>query len=294
MTLFLHQTLNTLRKCAALCHLKNGGVNIVTQCTGGQYKFVGFSDEVMDNDIFQLLWNIVLPVCAVSAILLCLLITPTARLKLKAWTAIPTPAPYFQPLFSDYKGNFQDWLVSHGNHGDVLKTEELLKIDSLTEAKPLKEAERYSSEFECHSTQCQSLCIGPGEEDRCMGGPVDAPAPATVGQSDMPVSLPLLKASFAKIFGSQSLDPADTIEGDSGCEDPTPSLDSCWPQGTLNIEPEGVCFSEDYCTLSDSHNGLIPTVVFRPAACSKENDVPPSDNSHNSLGSSLDVDGVES
>ncbi|KAJ8402471.1 hypothetical protein AAFF_G00365540 [Aldrovandia affinis] len=245
-----------------------------------------------DLDALRNLWNITLPVCAVVGILLCFFFSPTVRLRIKTWSVIPTPAPFFQPLFNTYKGNFQSWVMSQGNLGDLVKIEGLLEIDTLIEAKPLKEEESYSLIPAFHPIPCQTPYVGPGHLDWCMGNRGDNPGPTPEGWPNTPLSLPLQKVSFAEMFGSQSLDLAIAGEGDSGCEDLTPSLDSCWPKGMLNIEPENACFSEDYCTLSDSHNGLIPRAVFRPA-CDKENKGPCSDSSRNGLGSHADVGGVE-
>ncbi|KAG7459937.1 hypothetical protein MATL_G00215880 [Megalops atlanticus] len=238
-------------------------------------------------DGFKPLGQVVCAVCVVAGVLLCLFFSPKARLRMKAWSEVPTPAPYFQPLYKNYSGNFQSWLVSQGSLREPFKMDELLKIDALIEAKPLKDEETFLTPT-IHLMQCQPPYVGPGNKD--WGADIFGSAPED--HPPTPVSLSALRTSFGEIFGSRSLDMGDGSEGDSGCEDLTHSLDISWPKGNLSMEPESVCFSEDYCTLSDSHNGLIPRAVLKPT-WSKTSEGPCPEISPDADSSEMDV-GAES
>ncbi|XP_069036932.1 interleukin-21 receptor-like [Lepisosteus oculatus] len=216
------------------------------------------------------IWQIALSLAAVAVIASCLYCTLPARIWIKSCTSVPTPAPFFQPLYSHYKGDFQKWLLSQGLQGDLIKMEEVLKIDMLIDAKPIKKEESCFL-AEPSETICQVTYVNPHCKDKntlVMWNDDSMHNQAEVLSDNTGSGSPLfLKASFDEMFSSLSLDSSGMMECDSGCEDPTQSLDSSWPHTTLSFEvstePESLCYSDDYCTLSDTHNGLVPTRVVK-------------------------------
>ncbi|KAG7492007.1 hypothetical protein MATL_G00010020 [Megalops atlanticus] len=167
----------------------------------------------MNADVFLFIGSLALPVCVMAGLLFFLCLSPSIRLKIKSCSKVPTPAAYFQTLYSHYDGDFQSWLVSSGNLGEPFKIEEVLKIDTLTEATPVDDEDKFLS-LAFYQTQCQPAYVNP----------------------------------------------CGTNRDDSGCEDPIRSVDSSWPHdAVLSFEAESMAYSEDYCTLSDTHIDLIPT-----------------------------------
>ncbi|KAI1896200.1 hypothetical protein AGOR_G00092360 [Albula goreensis] len=174
--------------------------------------------------------------CVIAGLLAFLCFRPNARCRIKANSDIPTPAPYFHPLYSNYNGDFQSWLVSQGNLGQPVLIEETLKIETLIESPPIDDKDGFVPP-PLHQTQLQHTYAN----HRTM---------AERGSST-------LKSSF-KMFSALSLDQTGTSGDDSGCEDLIHSPTNSWPPSvTAFLEPESMCFSEDYCTLSDTHNDLI-------------------------------------
>ncbi|XP_048846951.1 interleukin 21 receptor, tandem duplicate 2 [Brienomyrus brachyistius] len=185
----------------------------------------------------------------------------TARQKLKAFSKIPTPAPYFQPLYKIYKGNFQNWLVHPSYMGDC-KMDELLKIDTLIEAKPISNEESFQP-LPPHFPRCQAPYVCYDDKDCTVCDQNDCPS------SPEPPSVQKINMDDMQNIQSQDL-------SDTDCKDLTFSLDSNESQGIPSKELESPGYHDDYCTLSDTPNGLVPTVMVtkiseksREAECSQ-------------------------
>ncbi|KAJ8253512.1 hypothetical protein COCON_G00201240 [Conger conger] len=190
---------------------------------------------VRDWEKITFLWNIVLPMCVIAGILLCFFFSPTVRLKIKVWSVIPTPAPYFQPLFTSYKGNFRSWLVSQGGPEEPLKMEDVQEIDRVREAQPLQGEESCPPAPAPHS--CPTPYVTPGDDGWCMGSP--APSPTLRDPPDTLLPLSLLKVCLAEIFGSQSLGLVLAVPNN----ELVPGI----------LKPS---------TLTDSHNELVPKTLI--------------------------------
>ncbi|KAJ8250872.1 hypothetical protein GJAV_G00214180 [Gymnothorax javanicus] len=182
--------------------------------------------QVTQED-WKFLWNVVLPVCAVVAILTCVTLCPIARSKTKVWSLTPTPAPYFQPLYSHYKGNFRSWLVSQDGPVEPIRMEEEQKIDKVTEALPLQEAESCQVTPTSQSILPPTLYITLGNEDQYRGSPSPKP---TLRDTPLPLHL-------GEMFHCQTL----------GLENCTCESSSWDPK---HIRRESLPTRLDYCTLS--------------------------------------------
>ncbi|XP_066545714.1 interleukin 21 receptor, tandem duplicate 2 isoform X1 [Amia ocellicauda] len=243
-----------------------------------------------EPDFLMMFLQIILPLAIVAAVLLFLYFTVPARLGMISFRKVPTPAPFFQPLYSNYKGNFRNWLLSDGLSGESFRRDEDLKIDTLIEARPINKVESGFLTWAPPSAVCPITYVKPNCKDGSLCGDKspDHDWPEMLLVTDGPCSPhpAFLKASFEEMFGSLPLDAAEATELDSGCVDLTQSLDSSWPSPALSFElpaePESVCYSDEYCTLSDTHNGLVPTKRGKPAIKSGEQDMgspPPSEGS---------------
>ncbi|KAM6951007.1 interleukin-21 receptor [Aplochiton taeniatus] len=78
-------------------------------------------------------WRLITPLCVLIPLLICLVCFP---IKLRKHIFIPTPEPYFQSLYSDYHGDFKSWVVTSTQGKDLLRIEETMQIDTLTETMP--------------------------------------------------------------------------------------------------------------------------------------------------------------
>ncbi|KAK6476208.1 interleukin-21 receptor-like isoform X1 [Huso huso] len=221
------------------------------------------------SDIIVIIGSIVIPLLLAAVILVSLYFNLPTRFKCVLFTKIPTPEPFFQPLYNNHKGNFRNWL---SNHRDPLRKEGL-KIDSLAQTKQTKTEDsfflRTQEEVLNHITYVKPIhrewsCPAKhGNGDDCKGTQEVASDIVSSTLAALPKSL----QSYDEMFSSLSLDLAGVTDSDSGCDDMTRSPDSSWQHATFSFdlppEPESLCYSDDYCTLSDTNNGLIPTTMIR-------------------------------
>ncbi|MGH0140515.1 UNVERIFIED_CONTAM: hypothetical protein FKN15_037249 [Acipenser sinensis] len=222
------------------------------------------------SDIIVIIGSIVIPLILAAVILVSLYFNLPTRFKCVLFTKIPTPEPFFQPLYSNHKGNFRNWL-SH--QGDPLRKEEELTFDSLVQTKQAKTEDSFflctQEEVLNHITYIKPIyrewsCPAKhGNGDDCKGTQEVVSDIASSPLAALPKSL----QSYDEMFSALSLDLAGVTDSDSGCDDMTRSPDSSWQQATFSFElppePESLCYSDDYCTLSDTNNGLIPTKMIR-------------------------------
>ncbi|MGH0173457.1 UNVERIFIED_CONTAM: hypothetical protein FKN15_008453 [Acipenser sinensis] len=164
----------------------------------------------------------------------------------------------------------ENWL-SH--QGDPLRKEEELTFDSLVQTKQAKTEDSFflctQEEVLNHITYIKPIyrewsCPAKhGNGDDCKGTQEVVSDIASSPLAALPKSL----QSYDEMFSALSLDLAGVTDSDSGCDDMTRSPDSSWQQATFSFElppePESLCYSDDYCTLSDTNNGLIPTKMIR-------------------------------
>ncbi|KAJ8399800.1 hypothetical protein AAFF_G00405300 [Aldrovandia affinis] len=187
-------------------------------------------------DVFLFIGSFFFLACLLAGVLVFLCFRPAVRCRIKPHSSVPTPVPYFQSLYSNYNGDFQSWLVSRGNMGEQLKMQETLKIETLIKTTPIDTEDRFLPP-PIYQTQFQHTYINP-----CGN------------------ACSVAEQSSFKMFSSFSVDQMGTSEDDSGCQDLIYSPTSSWPHRAMtSFEPESMCYSEDYCTLSDTHNDLMFT-----------------------------------
>ncbi|XP_056142842.1 interleukin-21 receptor-like [Lampris incognitus] len=209
------------------------------------------------------------PLVFVVGVLLFAIYSPGTRMKIKSLLHVPTPAPFFQPLFQEYRGNLQEWLSSQGHVISTCRMEDFLIADSVIIASTpiLKDREAYQSLPEMSTTlpvliQGQSSYVGlPG---------IDFPSNHTKGNCPEDTSYTQLPCSamefgFEDVVTASSLptDFLDTSHADSGCgcEEVTENPEFSLLSGPQHPSPQ--CFQDDYCILNKTAEGLTPVLVPR-------------------------------
>ncbi|KAM4624505.1 interleukin-21 receptor [Polymixia lowei] len=173
--------------------------------------------------------KVIVPVCMLAPFLILLCYAPFTKLKKSAF--IPTPAPYFSSLYTDYQGDFKSWVLTPSNEADLLRTEQTLQIDTLTKSANILEEDLAAL-----------LHRGAGEEGpRCSvfdaasyASPLGVPYAMTPGPPQSPPTSPVKSLSLS----SES----ESTVGDSGC----------WFCSDISLEKDAPWYSNEYCTLSDS------------------------------------------
>ncbi|KAE8284357.1 Interleukin-9 receptor [Larimichthys crocea] len=173
---------------------------------------------------------VLIPICVTVPLLLLLCYAPVKRWKQRAF--IPTPAPYFQTLYSDCQGDFKSWVITQENTADMLKAEQTLQIDVLTKLQDVHEEVEKESQPEFHHQLMEgstySNIIDPGCDTSLLGIPyaVSTMSPLAQGSS-------LKSLTLSSLAGSPA-------EGDSGC----------WLCSHTSLERDPPFYCNEYCTLS--------------------------------------------
>ncbi|XP_047465040.1 interleukin-21 receptor [Mugil cephalus] len=188
-----------------------------------------------------------------SALLVC-------YVHVKKWREsvfIPTPAPYFQTLYSDCQGDFKSWVVAREQAAeDMLKAEETLQVDALMKCVDVQEEGRplqfpHQPMEGSGYTNLTSLA----RDNALLGFPYAVSTMAPLSAQER-----LLK-SLSLEFGS--------CDGDSGC----------WLSSDTFMERDPPWYCNEYCTLSAfqqsgsttaQHQGSFPTKSFSTEAIGVE------------------------
>ncbi|MCJ8746481.1 hypothetical protein PDJAM_G00142270 [Pangasius djambal] len=188
-----------------------------------------------------------------------MLLFPVARMKIKKITWVETPAPYIPPLSQTAQGHFQFWLSK--GHVQQIYSEEISKIDVITENTDRQQRQEHTSDI---YSQCHTPYVGPLME---VWTPCQMPDTRITANNpcndldflpdDCNVEETLFCLSMAK-----------AVEGFVSLDDLEPSLEICKPSEPLTVPENPACFTQNYCTLTETAIGLIPTfcnVQFVPS-----------------------------
>lgn len=172
-----------------------------------------------------LLLKFALLMCLVVGALMFLYIL-IKRIKIEMYFHVPSPAPFFQPLFTDYKGSLKNWLASEGTLMSIHKIEEPQAADTLI----IEDNTIQEDQHLCATTKTQlqepSPYVGHSVMD-CLS-PV-----TTVG------SCSTLRFSFEGNGPSSTYNTTATSKCDSGCKDLVISASQI-PFGESHLSPR-VC-----------------------------------------------------
>ncbi|XP_031699622.1 interleukin-21 receptor [Anarrhichthys ocellatus] len=163
--------------------------------------------ELSSNTFVSGLGKTLIPLCVLVPFVLLFCYTPIKKWRQSAF--IPTPAPYFHTLYSDFQGDFKSWVVTQENTADMLKAEETLQIDNLTECQVVEEEEE-ESQLQFHHQLMEggmySNITDPGCDTLLLGIPytvITMVPPSSAGSSHQSLTL--------------SSQPGSPAQGDSGC-----------------------------------------------------------------------------
>ncbi|KAK5922047.1 hypothetical protein CgunFtcFv8_019352 [Champsocephalus gunnari] len=224
------------------------------------------AEEEQDNTLVILIKSLV-PLCVAVGVMLFLLYSPTARMKIKTLSHTPSPAPFFQPLFQQHGGNLQEWLSPKGKYVLAYKTEEILTTDDvIVVPKPItKEPEEnvdyHNPTVHLTFTQGHSSYVGlPGVHE--ASPPLTMIYPGDMSYTQLPSSVWGLGVGEKEVASSPPEDFLNISCADSGCEDPTQSPECSLPNSPVEDIPP-LCYCNDYCILNKTAEGFAPVLVSR-------------------------------
>ncbi|XP_060713289.1 interleukin 21 receptor, tandem duplicate 2 isoform X2 [Tachysurus vachellii] len=186
--------------------------------------------------------KIVILVCLAVG-LLSLLLFPVARMKIKQISWVETPSPYVSPI----NQTTQFWLSK--GHMQYIYSEEISTIDVITENTARQQQQEHSSVVYSQSLtpyvsplkEVWPLCLMPDSHVAANSAFTD---PDFLPE-DNDVEKFLLSLSAAE--GCVSLD------------DLEPSLETSKSSEASSLPVSPVCFTQSYCTLTNTEFGLVPT-----------------------------------
>ncbi|XP_027031981.2 interleukin 21 receptor, tandem duplicate 2 [Tachysurus fulvidraco] len=198
--------------------------------------------------------KIVIPICFTVG-LLSLLLFPGARMKIKQISWVETPAPYVSPI----NQTAQFWLSK--GHMQYIYSEEISTIDVITENTARQQLQERSSVV---NSQCLTPYVSPLKEvwPPCLMPDSHTDANGAFTDHDF---LPE-DNDVEKFLLSLS-----TAEGCVSLDDLEPSLDTSKSSEASSFPVNPVCFTQNYCTLTNTEFGLVPT--FCRAQCAPSLDL---------------------
>ncbi|KAL6457253.1 hypothetical protein MHYP_G00342160 [Metynnis hypsauchen] len=212
-----------------------------------------------------------LPSTVVMVILICLavavtflLLYPVARMKIKDIIWVATPSPNFQSLLQNHQGNIKDWVPK--SQVQQIYSEEISTIDMITEITAVeRDQEKISS---MHFTpQYQTPYVGPSTEVWAPLQKSDTHSVASIPCKDLDF-LPEELAVEEPMLCLTMFEPI-AVEGFLSMDDLELGHEELEPIETLTVTPKPACFTQNgftqnYCTLTNTPIGLIPTFITGP------------------------------
>ncbi|XP_051988532.1 interleukin 21 receptor, tandem duplicate 2 [Xyrauchen texanus] len=216
--------------------------------------------KTIQKDQSNQVGRIAIGMCLMLGFLILLLSVPVARMKIKEIAWVPTPATYFQPLYQQYQGNFQCWVLAKSPIEDICVMEEFSTIDKIAEAKTT--LQDCGEKTDVHpSAQYYTPYVGPTAPIWAPFQMADVCSDTSIPCEELSLSceeLPdqvddLIKWLSTACWSGDVLSLKDsvlTLESSESCgSSEAPAI----------INPTSVCFKQDYCTLTDTPQGPVPT-----------------------------------
>ncbi|XP_030014322.1 interleukin-21 receptor-like [Sphaeramia orbicularis] len=215
------------------------------------------------------------PVLVVVGVLLMVFYCPTTRLKIQALAYTPSPAPFFQPLFQQHDGNLKEWISPQGKFLVKYKTDDISMaevVDVVPRAitkTPVEEEQDLQDPpvTPLVFTQCPSSYVGlPGTHE--APPPLPVICPVNTSYTQLPCSLwGFTAVEEEEVEVEDDLSPKDFLDissADSGCsfEDSTRSPECSLPSSPAHAPPPP-CYCDDYYTLKQTENGVVPVLVSK-------------------------------
>uniref|UniRef100_A0A8C1Y3B0 Interleukin 21 receptor, tandem duplicate 2 n=1 Tax=Cyprinus carpio TaxID=7962 RepID=A0A8C1Y3B0_CYPCA len=197
---------------------------------------------------------------SVVGLLILLMAIPAARFKMNKILWVPTPATYFQPLYQNYQGNFQCWVLAKSPLHDFHFMEDFSKIDKISEViTTLQDQVEKTGMYP--TAQCHTPYVGPTAEVWAPCQMPDTRSETSISCEDFSLFCEELPDKVGNLI--QSLNVA-CLSGDVlSVKDSALSLecleDCEASEAPVIINPVPVCFKQDYCTLTNTLTGHAPT-----------------------------------
>ncbi|XP_067859859.1 uncharacterized protein [Heptranchias perlo] len=241
-------------------------------------SFLSFKAEGSPSEPSSLLFVVLAPLSLAVIIFISLYFRIPSRVVSKVWIHIPNPATFFQPLYSEHNGNFQEWihnnqLTSHHNpSGGSVQELRVVKQPREGDAvvvilNPQVEAVSNISYLKPIPTNHMSPLNPDSDKHNFDLGAMYVKSDHLTESNNSFYSTSVLEYCDGKVSSSISGSGGLLLsEGQHGaeswplCEDPAyAGLLSTVPQ-----EPDaGYSYSDEYCTLShsDTSHGLVPAKI---------------------------------
>ncbi|XP_056097727.1 interleukin 21 receptor, tandem duplicate 2 [Rhinichthys klamathensis goyatoka] len=191
-----------------------------------------------------------------------LILLPAVSFKMKEISLVPTPATYFQPLYQNYQGNFQCWVLAKSPLQNIHVIEDFSTVDKISEViSTLQDQVEKTGMYP--AAQCHQPYVGPTAE---------VWAPRQIPNTCSETSIPCEEFSlFCEVLPDevddfmQSLSVA-CLSGDVLClNDSALSLESLEDfeasEAPVIINPTPMRSKQDYCTLTDIPTSPVPTIA---------------------------------
>ncbi|KAF4115826.1 hypothetical protein G5714_003315 [Onychostoma macrolepis] len=196
---------------------------------------------------------------AMVGILILLMSIPAARFKMKEISWVPTPATYFQPLYQNYHGNFQCWVLAKSPLQDFQVMEDFSKIDKISEV--LTSLQDQVEKTGMYPTaQCHTPYVSPTAEVWAPCQMPDTRSEMSIPCEEFSLFCEELPDKVDNLFQSLNL---ACLSGDVlFLKDSALSLECLKDEASeapVIINPEPACFKRDYCTLTNTPTGPVPT-----------------------------------
>ncbi|XP_050961622.1 interleukin 21 receptor, tandem duplicate 2 [Labeo rohita] len=193
-------------------------------------------------------------------LLILLMCVSATRFQMKKNPWVPTPATYFQPLYQNYQGNFQCWVLAKSPLQDFHVMEDFSTIDKISEV--ITTLQDQAEKTGMYPTgQCHTPYVGPTTEIWAPRQMPDTCSETSIPCEDFSFFCEELPGEVGNLI--QSLNVA-CLSGDGlSLEDLTLNLecleDCEASEAPVIINPVPVCFKQDYCTLTNTPTGPVPT-----------------------------------
>ncbi|XP_057201593.1 interleukin 21 receptor, tandem duplicate 2 isoform X2 [Triplophysa rosa] len=218
-------------------------------------------DKPNQSTIRQINGMIAVGTFVMLGLIILLLSVPAARMKIKEIVWVPTPATYFQPLYTHYQGNFQGWVLAKSPLQDVHVPEECSTIDKIAEVITMLQDQAGKSNV-YPPEQCHTPYVGPSTELWAPCQTFDTCSETSIPCEDFSLFCEALPDEVDNLM--QSLNTACFTEDELSLKASSlKSLESLGngepSEAPVIITPTSVCFKQDYCTLTDTPTGPVPT-----------------------------------
>ncbi|KAL3980193.1 calcium-responsive transcription factor [Sarotherodon galilaeus] len=219
--------------------------------------------------LLLLLAKYLFPLCLVVGALLFVFYSPAARMKIKTLSHTPSPAPFFQPLYQQHKGDLQEWLSLKDKNVLTHKADEVMISDRVAVVpKPKTKDPEESQTFlnppviQLAFPQCQTSYVGLPGMDMAPAS-IAMVCPANTSYTQLPCSV-WERGREAEIASSPPEDVLEISCVDSGCsfEDVTQSPECSLPSSPV-VETLAPCYCSDYCILNKTAEGVVPVLLSK-------------------------------